>query len=168
MKYRLIFVGLILIGCLLLGVGVYLAVAPKVPLKTPDQDSYTEPSKPHYTGFTQTMTVPATAQWFDTGYEVKSGQHLRIEYKSGTWTNKTGSNLVDGRGKSGYEKKSQLLVPSSELAALVAKVGNRSFHVGNFYEGTSGGDGHLYLSLNDLPNTYYDNEGQLQVEVSIR
>ena len=117
---------------------------------------------------TRTVTVPSTQKWYDTGIEVQNGASVKIEYRSGEWTNLVGTNLVDGLGKQ-FDRRDLLLVPSSYLCALVAKIGNKSFHVGNSYSGTPG-KGRLFLSMNDTndgPGLYDDNGGSLTVYVEV-
>lgn len=124
---------------------------------------------PQPTVFREEVTVPSTQMWYDTGIDVPAGTPVRIEYRSGQWTNVEGSNYVDGRGKGGFERRGDLIVPSSDLAALVGKVGNNTFPIGNSYFG-SPGRGRLYLSMNDTTDhsrTYADNRGALTVLVEL-
>jgi curved DNA-binding protein CbpA len=118
----------------------------------------------------RTVTVPSTDMWFDTGIEIPSGSSVQIDYRGGQWTNLVGTNSVDGQGKQ-FDRRDLLLVPSSHLCALVAKVGNNKFHVGNSYGGTPG-KGRLFLAMNDTIDrpreNYADNGGVLTVLVEIR
>jgi hypothetical protein len=126
-------------------------------------------STPQPTTLRQEVTVPSTQMWYDTGIDVPAGAPLRVEYRSGQWTNQVGSNMVDGQGKGGFERRDLLIVPSSQLSALVGKVGSNSFHIGNLYSGTPG-SGRLYLSMNDTydnPRNYDDNGGSLRVMVEV-
>lgn len=123
---------------------------------------------PQPTLFRQEVTIPSTQMWYDTGIDVAAGGSVKVEYRSGQWTNGVGANLVDGQGKQ-FGRRDLLIVPSSYMCALVGKVGNNSFHVGNFYFGTPG-KGRLYLSMNDTndqPGTYADNGGSLNVLVEL-
>lgn len=117
----------------------------------------------------KTLSIPSTKMWYDTGIDVPNGRTVRIEYRSGQWTNVVGTNRVDGQGKQ-FDRRDLLIVPSSYLCALVGKVGNNRFHVGNSYVGKLG-KGRLYLSMNDTndqPGTYEDNGGALTVMVEVR
>ncbi len=139
---------------------------PKV-ASTPNAPSSTPVPQP--TVFREEVTVPSTQKWYDTEIDVPAGAPVRIEYRSGQWTNIEGSNYVDGRGKGGFERRGDLIVPSSDLAALVGKVGENTFHIGNSYSG-SPGRGRLYLSMNDTTDhsrTYADNRGALTVMIEI-
>ena len=123
---------------------------------------------PAPTVFRTEITVPSTEMWYDTGISVSAGSSVRVEYLSGQWTNVVGSNMVDGQGKQ-FDRRDLLIVPTSFLSALVGKVGNNSFHIGNAYFGKPG-SGKLFLSMNDTndhPGTYADNGGFLRVLVEI-
>ena len=174
-QIKLLLIGVLGIGVLLLFVGIYLtfnqnqpsiavntAVTPVTSPATPVNTVQSTPTK-----ITRDITVPSGTMWFDTGIDVSSDSTVRINYKGGQWTNVVGSNFVDGQGKGGFDRRNLLIVPSSQLCALVAKVGDYKFHVGNSYNGKPG-RGRLYLSLNDIPKTYNDNDGDLDVSVEVR
>jgi hypothetical protein len=52
------------------------------------------------------------------------------------------------------------------LGSLVGKTVEDPFFVGNSYEG-SPATGRLYLSVNDRPDSYADNNGSIRVVVTI-
>jgi hypothetical protein len=163
----------IFLGLIFFGVGIYLAVKPeKDDLQTNNNKSVnmtltSATSTPVDKSINKTVTVPSSVVWYDTGIDIANGSKVEISYRGGHWTNMAGTNRVDGRGKTGFDGRKLLIVPSSQLAALVAKVGSNSFHVGNSYSGKPG-SGRLYLSQNDIPKTFDDNEGELDVLVEIR
>jgi hypothetical protein len=176
---KLLLIGIMGIGVLILCVGLYIAFKPnEVPVvqtspvnsvPTPINSTIAPAKTPQSTPIkiTRDLTVPSGVMWYDTGIDVPSDSTLKINYKGGQWTNVVGSNFVDGQGKGGYAQRNLLIVPSSQLSALVAKVGEYKFHVGNSYSGKPG-SGRLYLSLNDIPKTYNDNDGELDVSVEVK
>lgn len=88
----------------------------------------------------KTITVPANTKWFDTGLLV-SNKQVKIQYKSGQWTNGGDTPLyADGRGAGPWEG---LLVPNAPIRSLVAKTDSSTFYIGNSFEGNLG-TGKLY------------------------
>jgi hypothetical protein len=117
------------------------------------------------------VTVQANAVWVDTGLDV-TNKTVQIKYESGTWSNDGAqSHSCDGEG---FIPESQdfrdlipkLLVPNAPLGALVGRTGGEPFFVGNNYEDRPG-EGHLYLSINDKPDSFEDNTGSLRVLVTV-
>ena len=120
---------------------------------------------------TVVLDVSAQSMWVDTGLDV-SNKTIRIKYESGTWSNDGAeSHFTDGEG---FIPESQdfrdvlpkLLVPNAPLGALVGRTNGDPFFVGNSYEARPG-DGHLYLSINDRPDSFDDNAGSLRIVVSV-
>jgi len=117
------------------------------------------------------LDIPARTIWVDTGLDV-SNKTVRINYESGTWSNDGAeSHFCDGEG---FIPESQdfrdvlpkLIVPNAPLGALVGRTNGDPFFVGNTYEERPG-DGHLYLSINDKPDSFDDNAGSLRIVVSV-
>ena len=117
------------------------------------------------------LDIPARTIWVDTGLDV-SNKTIRIKYESGTWSNDGAeSHFCDGEG---FIPESQdfrdvlpkLIVPNAPLGALVGRTNGDPFFVGNTYEERPG-DGHLYLSINDKPDSFDDNAGSLRIVVSV-
>jgi hypothetical protein len=57
------------------------------------------------------------------------------------------------------------LVQNAPLGALAGRTNGEPF-VGNTYEGRPG-EGHLYLSINDKPDSFDDNAGSIRIAVSV-
>jgi hypothetical protein len=120
---------------------------------------------------TLVLDISARSKWVDTGLDV-SNKTIQIKYESGTWSNDGAeSHFCDGEG---FIPESQdfrdvlpkLLVPNAPLGALIGRTSGEPFFVGNTYEERPG-DGHLYLSINDKPDSFDDNAGSLRVVVSV-
>jgi len=141
--------------------GIYLAIEPVATTEARQQVATNLQSTP--TGG-RSITVPSRTMWYDTGIDVPANASVRIDYKSGRWTYERNGAYVDGQGV--QFNRRELIVSGSNLSSLVGKVGNSTFTVGNSYNGRPG-SGRLYLSINDVPGTYNDNDGQLEVYVSV-
>ncbi len=112
------------------------------------------------------VTVPANVEWYDTKIDIPPRKSYRIKYSEGSWTNQRGTSETQALGKSG-DDRNLLLVSSAYVCQLVGKLGVEKFAIGNGYSGTSISGGRLYLSINDRPNTFQDNVGELKVFVTV-
>jgi hypothetical protein len=108
--------------------------------------------------------VPANVLWVDTGLTLQKGQQFRIE-ASGSWSN-TGPPSLGPNGFPGYLYPGTVLA-SASLASLIGKVGDVVFAVGGSFEGPSPSSGRLFLSINDTPDNFSDNQGSLSVAISL-
>lgn len=111
------------------------------------------------------VTVPANVLWIDTGVSLQAGQHFRVQ-ASGLWSN-TGRPAKDPNGFEGFFHPGSLL-PSANFASLIGRVGGVMFPVGESFAGTSPAGGTLFLSINDLPDTFADNQGTLAVSIVLQ
>jgi len=109
--------------------------------------------------------------WVDTGLDV-TNKNVQIKYESGKWSNDGAeSHFCDGEGfipeaQDFRDVIPKLLLTNAPLGALVGKTGGDPFFVGNSYEDRPGA-GHLYLSINDNPNSFDDNAGSLRIVVTV-
>jgi hypothetical protein len=117
-----------------------------------------------------TLEVPAKKMWFDTGLDV-TNKTVQIKYESGTWSNDgVDQHFCDGEGfipeaQDFRDVIPKLLVTNAPLGALVGKTSGEPFFVGNSYEGRPGA-GHLFLSINDKPDSFDDNSGSVRIVVT--
>lgn len=120
---------------------------------------------------TVVLEIPAHTKWFDTGLDV-TNKTVQIKYESGTWSNDGAeAHFCDGEGfiPEGTDFRDvipKLLVQNAPLGALIGRTNGEPFFVGNTYENRPG-DGHLYLSINDKPDSFDDNAGSLRIAVSV-
>lgn len=169
-QIKLLLIGMLGIGFSLLSVGVYLAFNQNQPIAqtsttntiavsspiTPVKNPQPTPAK-----ISKNVTVPASVMWFDTGIDVN--QTVTIKYLNGKWTNGGDEPIwTDANGSGSWNG---VLMPSASFRELIGKVNSNVFSVGNSYEG-SPGSGRLYLSINDIPSTFWDNKGQVTVNIS--
>lgn len=113
---------------------------------------------------TRPVEVPANVQWVATGIQLRRGQHFAIS-ATGQWSN-AGPAVIGPNGFSNYPYPGTLLA-GANLASLVGRVGDQLFSVGGTFDGTSPADGELFLSINDTPGTFADNQGLLSVTVRL-
>lgn len=99
--------------------------------------------------------------WLDTGIELKEGQKFMI-VASGQWS--VGKNSFGAIGTVQDCKK--CIVPEANLGALVAKIGNEAFIIGDRMQMPSPGDGRLFLSINDTPNQFSDNRNHIVATIT--
>lgn len=117
------------------------------------------------------VDVPARTTWVDTGLDV-TNKTIQIKYESGTWSNDGAeSHFCDGEGfipegKDFRDVIPKLLVQNAPLGALIGRTNGEPFFVGNAYEARPG-EGRLYLSINDKPDSFDDNAGSLRIVVSV-
>lgn len=116
-------------------------------------------SSPH-----EAIEVPANVQWVDTGISLKQGQRFHIE-ASGQWSN-AGPPALGPGGFNGYLYSGTLLGTAS-LGSLIGKVSGNMFEVGANFDGKSPALGELYLTINDTPSTFSDNQGKLIVKITV-
>jgi len=114
------------------------------------------------------IEIPANASWVDTGVDV-SNKTVHIKYVSGNWSNDAGAHTCDGEGfipesNDFRDLIPKLILPNAPLGALIGKTNGAPFFVGNTYEDRSG-EGHLFLSINDRPDSLDDNTGSLRIEL---
>jgi hypothetical protein len=118
-----------------------------------------------------TLEIPGKNMWFDTGLDV-TNKTVQIKYESGTWSDDgTAQHSCDGEGlipeaQDFRDVIPKLLVTNAPLGSLVGKTGGEPFFVGNSYEGRPG-QGHLFLSMNDKPDSFDDNSGSVRIVVTV-
>ena len=120
---------------------------------------------------TVVLEIPAQTMWFDTGLDV-TNKTIEIKYESGTWSNDGAeTHFCDGEGfipegKDFRDVIPKLLVTNAPLGALVGRTNGEPFFVGNTYENRPG-EGRLYLSINERPDSFGDNAGSVRIAVSV-
>jgi hypothetical protein len=116
-----------------------------------------------------TLDIPAKNIWFDTGLDV-TNKTVQIKYESGTWSNDgAAQHFCDGEGfipeaQDFRDVIPKLLLTNAPLGSLVGKTNGEPFFVGNLYEGRPGA-GHLFLSIDDKPDSFDDNSGFVRIVI---
>lgn len=106
-------------------------------------------------GLIMAVTILRTArpspQWQDTLIRLKKGQRLVIDAEE-TWSPDMRDQIAwcGADGLYRYAAGEGYLLPGTNVGALVARVGSGPvFAVGSRYDGLVGGDGVLYLAMNE-------------------
>lgn len=129
------------------------------------------------------FTVPANAEWFDTGIDIQAGQHLTFS-ASGT------INLRDGdpndnhtpNGESLCQVEDDCLISGAPYGKLIGRIWgggllmlesmralHAPFEIGtNLDISSTIASGRLYLAVNDKTDSFADNTGSYQVTLTIR
>jgi len=108
------------------------------------------------------IAVPANSLWVDTGTDLVRGDPWILS-ASGAWSNAEVPNLGPD-GFSGYLYPN-ILLGTAALASLIGRIGNMMFPVGTLLQVTVPYTGRLFLSINDIPESFGDNQGLLAVVV---
>lgn len=110
---------------------------------------------------TKSVRVPANVMWFDTGIFLKERQKFSITAEGRWWLGKISC------GPLGTVKTDQnALLSYVNLGALVAKVGDEAFIIGDRMQMPSPGTGNLYLSINAAPKKFKVNKGSLHAWIT--
>jgi hypothetical protein len=116
------------------------------------------------------VTVEANQGWQSTGVSVVQGQQFRIQYISGQWTYWRGTiDMLDANGDSYICSATSCCepMPHNRKGALIGKVGNEVFFVGNGSTFTANYSGQLSLRINDCDDIdLADNVGAVSVKIS--
>ena len=127
-------------------------------------------------GHGKTIYLDAKSDWQGTGLWFKKGQKVRLECH-GMWavapeneSRRWPDTGPEGHGKHPGEKVHRLGDPKKELpgtpfGALLGKVSDAVFPIGNRKEIIIPSEGELYLVINDYPFYRHDNRGGLTVTI---
>lgn len=106
--------------------------------------------------------------WQDTGVTLREGQQFQVQYVSGQWTYWSGTLApFDGNGDSYICGRAECCepLPGERKGALIGKIGNEVFWVGNGGTFMARSRGRLLLRMNDCDGSFADNEGAIRVRV---
>jgi hypothetical protein len=107
--------------------------------------------------------VPANAEWCDTGAPLQQGQTLVIRAQ-GRWSD-GGDAMYTPAGANQRDRAT--LCPRAPAAALIGRIGARTFPIGDGLQFTVPGSGTLYLSMNDVSGRFADNQGFVDVQIQV-
>lgn len=135
-----------------------IPIAPAAPSATP------APAGPDCKPQNGTIIVLANVMWCNTGIKISRGQRISITGQ-GRWSN-SGPPGKGAEGFAGY-KYPGTIVANADLASLVARIGDATIPVGARFDGIAANEGVLFLSINDTADSFGDNQGYVEVRVSI-
>jgi len=115
------------------------------------------------------LVVPARKPFFDTGLDVATGQVLQVRGE-GTWTDLWLRSGPEGYPTPGYMRRYEpqlrcLGARFFELIGCIDRDESTNFPIGGRPSVTATATGRLYLFANDLPGFYWNNWGELRVEI---
>ena len=116
------------------------------------------------------IDVAADQGWQDTGFGLKSGEQVLIEYLAGQIKDNA-EEISDGTGTNYICGNSGCCEPMvaarrSSLIGRIGRIDDGIFYIGNGVEITSEREGNLFLRINDCNEGLYDNEGTLKVRIT--
>lgn len=114
------------------------------------------------------LEVFSNQNWQDSGVTLAQGQHFSIQYISGMWTYSTGMIAPFDANGDNYICNSVNCcepLPTVRKGALLGKVGNNTFFVGNRGTFTANSTGSLSLRMNDCDSDLGDNSGSIRVAI---
>jgi hypothetical protein len=111
--------------------------------------------------------VSAELGWQNTGILLGSGEMLHIQFMAGEI--RDGEAVIRGPGGIGWacgESNCCEPMPDVERDALIGRVGDHLFAIGDRSEITFSANGELQLRINDCDSGLFDNSGRFQVKIS--
>jgi serine/threonine protein kinase len=113
-----------------------------------------------------------TDSWQNSGVTIKRGQTYKIQ-ASGQWSLGPLCETTGATGEGMYTIACWDLgfqtVAKRSHSALIGKIGRDSlaFYIGSDFTFTADKDGTLYMTSNDAPGFFFDNSGELDVQISL-
>jgi|GEM_PF-4365412 len=115
---------------------------------------------------TARMQVKAHTVWQNTGVYVSPGQSASIKYLEGKW-NAFGNQPDKYVDADGYinAKYDECIRPDLFIGLMLGRIGEKVFSIGNEATVPNDATGWLELAMNDFAEYYYDNSGEITVEI---
>jgi hypothetical protein len=115
------------------------------------------------------IEVAADQGWQTSEVMLQQGERFQVEYLAGTWSYWTGTiSPQDARGDSYTCTAASCCepLPQARKGALIGKVGDAVFFIGNGGSFTSDMTGQLLLRINDCDGSLQDNIGSVKLRIS--
>lgn len=113
---------------------------------------------------TTSIDIFANQGWQDTGVSISERDVVIIDYIQGKWTPRKG--VQDPISARGYDGNIDDFIKGSRLAALIGKLGDDLFVVGEEKEFVAQRGGRLFLRIND--SVLDDNEGFVNIKITVQ
>jgi len=94
------------------------------------------------------FTCKAQYAWQNTGVLVHQGDHLRVEYETGQWTADIRNGLAPPAGNPATPAREGDVLPTASRSALIGRVDDQVFLIGNAFDGVVPKDGRLFCVIN--------------------
>jgi hypothetical protein len=122
------------------------------------------------------IVLIANQLWLPTGTFVQAGDTLAIGAQ-GRWSAITQSRLTNAApqnfvGPDGYPQTTGYqgaLLQTANVGALIGRIGENGapFLIGSSFQGAADSDGQLFVSMNENPGAFADNQGRLAIGISL-
>jgi Ca2+-binding EF-hand superfamily protein len=112
------------------------------------------------------IIVDARERWVDTGVTVQRGDVLVFDANGTVRLSSDGNDVAGPAGAHSGRRAPQAPLPANLAGALVGRIGNTEFAIGNQSSMTAPASGRLFFGVND--DHLADNEGQFEVFVGVR
>lgn len=94
------------------------------------------------------FTCDAQGTWQNTGILVHQGDRLVVEYENGQWTADIRNGLAPPAGNPFTPARAGDVLPAANRSALIGRVDDSVFLIGNAFDGVIPRDGRLYCVIN--------------------
>ena len=153
----------------ILGLAAALSACAPVPPVQPTTLLQSTPTPVPSTGESQSIILPANQGWQSLSIFVREGQEFEIT-ATGAWNHDAAdpafANLYSPAGVDVFDPEAVL--PSAKIGTLLGRIGNNPpFVIGEHARLTADYSGHLWLGINDHPDTFSDNLGELEVTIQL-
>ena len=116
-------------------------------------------------GASETVNVPATQEWTNTGIDVSRGQVVRFSTSGSVQLSRNARDTAEAAGRAGTSVNSRAPIRDLPRGALLGRINDgRPFGIGDQAQVTMPESGTLYLGIND--DSYSDNSGQFVVTIT--
>ena len=116
-------------------------------------------------GASETVNVPATQEWTNTGIDVSRGQVVLFSTSGSVQLSRNARDTAEAAGRAGTSVNSRAPIRDLPRGALLGRINDgRPFGIGDQAQVTMPESGTLYLGIND--DSYSDNSGQFVVTIT--
>jgi hypothetical protein len=116
-----------------------------------------------------TIGVAANRGWQQSDVTLQKGARFRVEYISGQWTYWAGKIPLQGVDGDTYACRAGACcepLPQAHKGALIGKIGQDVFLIGNGGSFTANAHAPLFLRINDCDGALSDNAGSVTIKIT--
>ncbi|MBI3050700.1 MAG: hypothetical protein HYY76_20610 [Acidobacteria bacterium] len=132
-------------------------------------------SRAEFTAFGAARTVPTTGQrimvdarerWIDTGVTVERGDVIAFDVSGVVRLSGDANDIAGPAGAHSGRRAAQAPLPAQPAGALIGRIGETEFAIGNQASINAPASGRLFVGVND--DHLADNEGHFEATVTVR
>ena len=94
------------------------------------------------------FTCNAAQAWQNTGMLLHEGDRLTVQYENGQWTTDVRTGLAPPAGNPHTPGSKDDILPAAPRSALLGRVGESVFAIGNSFDAVVPAQGRLYCAIN--------------------